>query len=187
MFLQLDVLSRNPQSDPTPSPSSGREAALHLSLTPCSSSGKVSGIHFLSTLPNIRETVQGDPGSSRSAPKQSEGEKKRNPSFMFCLYLKRNRHDSLGFAERSGAGRGSCAEKQYEKAAHHPDRSLAGGVPLHAGLHWSSAALLQIRFGHAAPLLQVCRSQRKPLIIVVFLLSWGSGVCVYYCNVYFVH
>lgn len=36
----------------------GREAAVLLCVAPSSSSSKVSGIHFLSALPNIREAVQ---------------------------------------------------------------------------------------------------------------------------------
>lgn len=59
-------------------------------------------------------------------------------------------------SERPGAGCVCGAEQESEEEAHHPDSALAGGVPVHAGLCRTSAALLQDSTGNAAPPLQVC-------------------------------
>lgn len=48
-----------------------------------------------------------------------------------------------------------CAEEQYEEEEDHLDRALVGGVPLHVGLCWPSASLLQERFGCTATPVQV--------------------------------
>lgn len=63
---------------------------------------------------------------------------------------------SLVGPECSSVGRVLCAEQQYKKETHHPDRPLAGGVPVHVGLHQSSAALLQDGVRDAAAPVQVC-------------------------------
>lgn len=59
-------------------------------------------------------------------------------------------------AERPGAGRGRFAASQRAEEAHHPDRALAGGVPVHVGRGRSSAALLQNCIRHLAAPVQVC-------------------------------
>lgn len=50
----------------------GWEAAVLLCVAPSSSSGKVSGIHFLSALPNIREAVQRNTGYCYSPAQQGD-------------------------------------------------------------------------------------------------------------------
>lgn len=55
--------------------------------------------------------------------------------------------------------------EQREAAADHPDRPLVGGVSLHDGLCWSSAALLQDSVRKPAAALQV-RLSHSPLTLV---------------------
>jgi len=158
---------------------SGREAEILLSAAPSSSFGKVPGIHLLSALPNIRETVQRDTGDVRHPAQQGEtetvtaprilnkvgkGQHKRlfSPEcFSFSsIVLVKNAFPVvsvcfLGLTEYAGAGCVRCVEQQHEEAAHHPDCSLAGGVPVHVGLCRPFAALPPDGTGYTASPIQV--------------------------------
>lgn len=85
---------------------------------------------------------------------------------------------SLGASERSGAGCACPAEEQREEETHHPDGALDGGVPVHVGLYWSLAALLQNCIRHPAsavqvwlPLLVTHIPKRSSYVVLNFLFN----------------
>lgn len=84
---------------------------------------------------------------------------------------------SLGASERSRAGCVCPAEEQREEEAHHPDGALDGGVPVHVGLYWSLAALLQNCVRHPASAVQVC----LPLLVSRILKSSTCVVLNFLC------